>query len=113
MLLQRQRYKVMQWPRRRADAWLSNIMWNQIIMRIMSSRRLARHFAPRELHSRHLKTRLFIFSLAITAIFGGTCYGASELPGANNGVVDFKQWGLLAIQDGGRRKPVDTFAKEA
>src|SRR5713101_9967534 len=87
-------------------------------MRIMSSRRLARQFAPRELHSRHLKTRsfisrLFIFPLAITAIFGGTCYGASELPGANNGGVDFKQWGLLAIQDGGRRKPIDTFAKEA
>jgi hypothetical protein len=82
-------------------------------MRIRSSRRLARHFAPRELHSRHLKTRLFIFPLAITAIFGGTCYGASELPAANNGGVDFKQWGLLAIQDGGRRKPVDTFAKEA
>ena len=27
--------------------------------------------------------------------------------------MDFKQWGLLAIQDGGRRKPVDTFAREA
>src|SRR6202035_1533412 len=81
-------------------------------MRIRSSRRLARHFAPRELHSRHLKTRLFIFPLAITAIFGGTCYGASELPAANTGSLDFKQWGLLAIQDGGRRKPVDTFAKE-
>ena len=26
--------------------------------------------------------------------------------------LDFKQWGLLAIQDGGRRKPVDTFARE-
>ncbi len=26
--------------------------------------------------------------------------------------LDFKQWGLVAIQDGGRRKPVDTFAKE-
>ncbi|MBV9128330.1 MAG: hypothetical protein JO117_09620, partial [Verrucomicrobia bacterium] len=26
---------------------------------------------------------------------------------------DFKQWGLLAIQDNGRRKPVDTFAREA
>jgi cytochrome c-type biogenesis protein CcsB len=86
-------------------------------MRIMSCRRLARHFASRELHSRHLKTRFFIsslliFPLAITAIFGGTCYGASELPGANNGVVDFKQWGLLAVQDGGRRKPMDTFARE-
>lgn len=27
--------------------------------------------------------------------------------------LDFKQFGLLAIQDGGRRKPVDTFAREA
>lgn len=26
--------------------------------------------------------------------------------------LDFNQWGLLAIQDGGRRKPVDTFARE-
>jgi len=26
--------------------------------------------------------------------------------------LDFKQWGLLAIQDGGRGKPVDTSAKE-
>jgi cytochrome c-type biogenesis protein CcsB len=81
-------------------------------MEIMSSRPLARHDAPRELHSRHLRTRLFIFALAITAIFRWTSYGASELPAANNGGVDFKQWGLLAIQDGGRRKPVDTFAKE-
>ena len=26
--------------------------------------------------------------------------------------LDFKEWGLLAIQDSGRRKPVDTFARE-
>ncbi|MEA3187432.1 MAG: hypothetical protein QOD99_1262 [Chthoniobacter sp.] len=26
--------------------------------------------------------------------------------------LDFNQWGLLAIQEGGRRKPIDTFAKE-
>jgi hypothetical protein len=26
--------------------------------------------------------------------------------------LDFKQWGLVAIQDGGRRQPLDTFAKE-
>ncbi len=35
------------------------------------------------------------------------------MPTANTGKLDFKQWGLLAIQEGGRRKPVDTFAKEA
>ena len=26
---------------------------------------------------------------------------------------DFKQWALLAIQDNGRRKPIDTFARES
>lgn len=26
---------------------------------------------------------------------------------------DFKQWGLLAVQDNGRRKPLDTFARES
>ena len=40
-------------------------------------------------------------------------FGAADVPSANTGNLDFKQWGLLAIQDGGRRKPVDTFAKEA
>ena len=32
---------------------------------------------------------------------------------ADTSGLDFKQFGLLAIQDGGRRKPVDTFAREA
>lgn len=32
---------------------------------------------------------------------------------ADTSGFDFKQFGLLAIQDGGRRKPVDTFAREA
>ena len=31
---------------------------------------------------------------------------------ADSSTLDFKQWGLLAIQDGGRRKPMDTFARE-
>ena len=31
---------------------------------------------------------------------------------ADTSGLDYKQFGLLAIQDGGRRKPVDTFAKE-
>jgi cytochrome c-type biogenesis protein CcsB len=34
------------------------------------------------------------------------------MPAADSGSLDFKQWGLLAIQDGGRRKPIDTFARE-
>ncbi len=35
------------------------------------------------------------------------------MPVADSSSLNFKQWGLLAIQDGGRRKPVDTFAREA
>jgi cytochrome c-type biogenesis protein CcsB len=34
------------------------------------------------------------------------------MPLADTARLDFKQFGLLAIQDGGRRKPVDTFARE-
>lgn len=37
----------------------------------------------------------------------------AELPAADSSSLDFKQFGLLAIQEGGRRKPVDTFAREA
>jgi cytochrome c-type biogenesis protein CcsB len=59
----------------------------------------------RELDSRWLKTRVLIFIAAASAL-------ASHLSAADTGALDFKQWGLLAIQDGGRRKPVDTFAKE-
>jgi cytochrome c-type biogenesis protein CcsB len=59
-----------------------------------------------------LKARIFI-SIAVTALFAGTDYAASaDAPLADNRALDFKQWGLVAIQDGGRRKPVDTFAKE-
>ena len=35
------------------------------------------------------------------------------MPAADSSALDFKQWGLLAIQDAGRRKPLDTFAREA
>ena len=39
------------------------------------------------------------------------CRG-QQVPVADTHRLDFKQFGLLAIQDGGRRKPVDTFARE-
>lgn len=39
--------------------------------------------------------------------------GQAEIPSADSSALDFKQWGLVAIQDAGRRKPVDTFAREA
>src|SRR2546430_8836654 len=58
--------------------------------------------------------RIFIIVAAAAGTFlGSTGYSASGVPAANTGNLDSKQWGLLAIQDGGRRKPIDTFAKEA
>jgi cytochrome c-type biogenesis protein CcsB len=57
--------------------------------------------------------RIFTIVAAAGTFLGSIGYSASSIPAANTGNLDFKQWGLLAIQDGGRRKPVDTFAKEA
>ncbi len=46
-------------------------------------------------------------------LFRGVDYAASpDVSAAGSSALNFKQWGLLAIQEGGRRKPVDTFAKE-
>jgi cytochrome c-type biogenesis protein CcsB len=73
----------------------------------------ARQNERRELHSRRLKIRAFIIIAGATALFGITEIGAADVPTANTDNLHFKEWGLLAIQDGGRRKPVDTFAKEA
>src|SRR5207249_2251237 len=71
-----------------------------------------RHDQRRELHSRGLKLRIFI-SIVATALFARMDYAASaDAPVADSSTLDFKQWGLLATQDGGRRKPIDTFAKE-
>ena len=41
----------------------------------------------------------------------GAVSSAQERAADSRG-LDFKQFGLLAIQDGGRRKPIDTFARE-
>jgi cytochrome c-type biogenesis protein CcsB len=49
-----------------------------------------------------------VFAFAMFAI-AGTMAGA-ELGDAAR--LDYKQFGLLAIQDNGRRKPIDTFAKQ-
>jgi cytochrome c-type biogenesis protein CcsB len=65
----------------------------------------ARHEVQRELDSLRLKTCICIFVVAAGLL-------VSNLAAADTRDLDFKQWGLLAIQDGGRRKPVDTFAKE-
>src|SRR5881392_1497297 len=56
--------------------------------------------------------RLRFLVLAIILFAGNVCVARSDMPMADSGSLDFKQWGLLAIQDGGRRKPIDTFARE-
>src|SRR5437588_2915432 len=74
--------------------------------------RLARHESERELHSFRLRTRTYMFVAAASMLFGSVGYGQSDPSAADSGGLDFKQFGLLAIQDGGRRKPIDTFARE-
>src|SRR5437773_11260739 len=74
--------------------------------------RLARHESERELHSFPLRTRIFMFVARASMLFGSVGYGQSDQSAAKSGGMDFKQFGLLAIQDGGRRKPIDTFARE-
>ena len=53
-----------------------------------------------------MKNRLVLFCLLVVSSLG---FCAAQTRAES---LDFNQWGLLAIQDGGRRKPVDTFAKE-
>src|SRR6266576_4042294 len=81
-------------------------------MKTMSFRLLARHDVRRGLHSLRLRTRIFMFVAAASMLFRSIGFGQSDPPAANSGGLDFKQVGLLAIQDGGRRKPIDTFARE-
>src|SRR5947207_8304873 len=54
------------------------------------------------------------FFISATALFlSGVCLAQNaDMPAADSSSLDFKQWGLLAIQDGGWRKLVDTFARE-
>ncbi len=58
--------------------------------------------------------RLRFLLPTICLLVSGVCVAQNaDMPAADSSSLDFKQWGLLAIQDGGRRKPVDTFAREA
>lgn len=57
--------------------------------------------------------RLRFLVPAISLLLSGVCFAqTADMPAADSSSLDFKQFGLLAIQDGGRRKPVDTFARE-
>ena len=58
-----------------------------------------------------MRSRFFV--AAFSLLLSGLCFGQrTDMPAADSSSLDFKQFGLLAIQDGGRRKPVDTFARE-
>ena len=58
--------------------------------------------------------RLRFIVSALSVFLSGVCPGqAADMPAADSSTLDFEPWGLIAIQDGGRRKPVDTFAREA
>src|ERR1051325_7551244 len=58
-----------------------------------------------------MRSRFFV--AALTLLLSGMCLAQqADMPAADTSSLDFKQFGLLAIQDGGRRKPVDTFARE-
>ncbi|MEY2558533.1 MAG: hypothetical protein QOE34_1958, partial [Verrucomicrobiota bacterium] len=56
--------------------------------------------------------RLRFFIPALSLLLSGACCAQNDMPAADSSSLDFKQWGLLAIQDGGRRKPIDTFSRE-
>jgi cytochrome c-type biogenesis protein CcsB len=75
-------------------------------MPVRDDREFVLHYGP----SHFMRLRFFIS--AISLLLSGVCFGQSDMPAADSSSLDFKQWGLLAIQDGGRRKPIDTFARE-
>jgi cytochrome c-type biogenesis protein CcsB len=76
----------------------------------MTSLRSTAH--PKKGYSGLPQMRLRFFILAISVLVSDVCFAQSDMPAADSSSLDFKQWGLLAIQDGGRRKPIDTFARE-
>jgi cytochrome c-type biogenesis protein CcsB len=50
-----------------------------------------------------------VLFILVPGVFG---QAGQPVRAADTSGFDFKQFGLLAIQDGGRRKPIDTFARE-
>ncbi|MFZ3377085.1 MAG: cytochrome c biogenesis protein CcsA [Chthoniobacterales bacterium] len=61
-----------------------------------------------------MKSLSWIPAFLILFFAGEVCRAQSRDGGmaADTSGLDYKQFGLLAIQDGGRRKPLDTFARE-
>ena len=60
-----------------------------------------------------MKARAICWAISVVMLLAGGAAAQSPMPAADTSSLDFKQWGLLAVQEGGRRKPVDTFAREA
>ncbi len=58
-----------------------------------------------------LKPRMICRLAFLMVVFAGQVGHAQQAAG-DSSALNFKQFGLLAIQDNGRRKPIDTFAKE-
>jgi cytochrome c-type biogenesis protein CcsB len=62
--------------------------------------------------------RLFHLALLAAFLVVATLFDAlaqdrtASQPSADTSGLDFHQFGLLAVQDGGRRKPIDTFSRE-
>ena len=53
-----------------------------------------------------MRFRLFILALGL--FLTGITFGQTDRPAADSSSLDFKQWGLLAIQDGGQIAVYDT-----
>ena len=56
---------------------------------------------------------LLLATLSLLLLLGSSVEAQKAAPAADTSALEFKQFGLLAIQDNGRRKPIDTFAREA
>ena len=62
---------------------------------------------------RHLHPALTAALLVTIGLFEATAQDRNPLePTPDTSGLDFHQFGLLAVQDGGRRKPIDTFSRE-
>ena len=60
-----------------------------------------------------MKPRAKLFLVLFAFALNAARVVAQPQPAADTSALDFKPFGQLAIQDNGRRKPVDTFAREA